>query len=133
MRDDAMPDFVTYCRNVFIPVTNICRNRCGYCGFRREPDDKDAHLMPVEEIIPLLENGIKAGCTEALFTFGEYAEEVVEYRKWLKELGYSTTVEYVAELCKIAIEIGLLPHTNAGILDNSQLKVLKPLNARCPL
>ncbi len=129
MRDDAMPDFVTYCRNVFIPVTNICRNRCGYCGFRREPDDKDAHLMPVEEIIPLLENGIKAGCTEALFTFGEYAEEVVEYRKWLKELGYSTTVEYVAELCKIAIEIGLLPHTNAGILDNSQLKVLKPLNA----
>ena len=129
MRDDTLPDFVTYCRNVFIPVTNICRNKCGYCGFKREPDNNDAHLMPVEEIIPILENGKKAGCTEALFTFGEYAEEVAEYREWLQDLGYLTTVEYVAELCEIAIEIGLLPHTNAGILDSSQLKVLKPLNA----
>lgn len=129
MMEGTLPDFVTYCRNVFIPVTNICRNRCGYCGFRRKPGDKDAHFMAVEEIIPILENGKKAGCTEALFTFGEYAEEVVEYREWLNELGYSTTVEYVAELCEIAIEIGLLPHTNAGILDSSQLKILKPLNA----
>lgn len=129
MRDVKMPDFVTYCRNVFVPVTNICRNRCGYCGFRRKPDDKDAHLMHVEEIIPILENGKRAGCTEALFTFGEYAEEVVEYREWLQNLGYSTTVEYVAELCEIAIKIGLLPHTNAGILDSSRLKILKPLNA----
>ncbi|HJH32139.1 MAG TPA: 7,8-didemethyl-8-hydroxy-5-deazariboflavin synthase subunit CofG [Methanosarcinaceae archaeon] len=124
-----MPDFVTYCRNVFIPVTNICRNRCGYCGFRRDPGDNDAHLMPLWDIIPILKNGKKAGCTEVLFTFGEYAEEIVEYREWLNELGYSTTVEYVAELCKTAIDIGLLPHTNAGILDSSQLKVLKPLNA----
>ncbi|MDO9517387.1 MAG: 7,8-didemethyl-8-hydroxy-5-deazariboflavin synthase CofG [Methanosarcinaceae archaeon] len=124
-----MPNFVTYCRNVFIPVTNICRNKCGYCGFRREPDDKDSCLMHIDEITPILENGKKAGCTEALFTFGEYAEEVVEYREWLNELGYSTTVEYVSELCKIAIEIGLLPHTNAGILGTSQLKILKPLNA----
>ena len=124
-----MSDIVTYCRNVFIPVTNICRNKCGYCGFRRKPDDKDAHLMHIEQIIPILENGKKTGCTEALFTFGEYAEEVVEYREWLQDIGYSTTVEYVAELCKIAIEIGLLPHTNAGILDISGLKILKPLNA----
>lgn len=129
MMEGILPDFVTYCRNVFIPVTNICRNRCGYCGFRRKPGDNDAHLMALEEIIPILENGKKAGCTEALFTFGEYAEEVVEYREWLNEFGYSTTVEYVAELCEIAIEIGLLPHTNAGILDSSQLKILKPLNA----
>ena len=127
--EGTLPDIVTYCRNVFIPVTNICRNKCGYCGFRRKPDENDAHLMGVEEIIPILENGKKAGCTEALFTFGEYAEEVTEYREWLNELGYSTTVEYVAELCEIAIEIGLLPHTNAGILDSSQLKILKPLNA----
>ena len=85
--------------------------------------------MPVDEIIPILENGKKAGCTEALFTFGEYAEEVLEYQEWLNELGYSTTVEYVAKLCEAAIEIGLLPHANAGILDTHQLKILKPLNA----
>ncbi|HEY3363262.1 MAG TPA: 7,8-didemethyl-8-hydroxy-5-deazariboflavin synthase CofG, partial [Methanosarcina sp.] len=76
-----------------------------------------------------LENGVKAGCTEALFTYGEYAEEVPEYRKWLKELGYSSTLEYLLFLCETAIDIGILPHTNAGIMTCSELKALKPLNA----
>lgn len=85
--------------------------------------------MTPEEIIPILENGVKAGCTEALFTFGEYAEEVPEYREWLKELGYSSTLEYLLFLCETAIDIGILPHTNAGIMTCSELKALKPLNA----
>lgn len=85
--------------------------------------------MKPEEVIPILENGVKAGCTEALFTFGEYAEEVLEYRKWLKELGYSSTLEYLLFLCETAIDIGILPHTNAGIMTRSELKALKPLNA----
>jgi FO synthase subunit 1 len=121
--------FVTYSKNVFIPITNICRNQCAYCGFRREPGHPDAILMKPEEIIPVLENGVKAGCTEVLFTFGEYAEEVPQYRYWLKELGYSSTLEYLGFLCETAIEIGLLPHTNAGIMTRSELKALKPLNA----
>lgn len=124
-----MPEFVTYCRNVFIPVTNICRNRCGYCGFRHDPDDPQAQLMSVDEIIPILKKGYESGCTEALFTFGESAEEVPEYRYWLYEMGYSSTVEYVMELCKTAIDNGLMPHTNAGVLDKKQLTMLKPLNA----
>ena len=81
--------------------------------------------MKPEEIIPILENGVKAGCTEALFTFGERAEEVPEYRKWLKELGYSSTLEYLLFLCETAIDIGILPHTNAGIMTRSELKALK--------
>jgi FO synthase subunit 1 len=85
--------------------------------------------MKPEEIIPILENGVKAGCTEALFTFGEYAEDVPEYREWLKELGYSSTLEYLLFLCETAIEIGILPHTNAGIMTRSELEALKPLNA----
>jgi FO synthase subunit 1 len=85
--------------------------------------------MKPEEIIPILENGVKAGCTEALFTFGEYAEDVPEYREWLKELGYSSTLEYILFLCETAIEIGILPHTNAGIMTRSELEALKPLNA----
>lgn len=85
--------------------------------------------MKPEEILPVLENGARAGCTEALFTFGEYAEEVLEYRKWLKELGYSSTLEYLLFLCETAIDIGILPHTNAGIMTRSELKALKPLNA----
>ncbi|WP_440953473.1 7,8-didemethyl-8-hydroxy-5-deazariboflavin synthase subunit CofG [Methanococcoides sp. FTZ1] len=123
-----MPEFVTFSRNVFIPVTNICRNRCGYCTFRRDPDHPEARLMNIEEIIPILKNGKEAGCTEALFVFGEYAEEVPEYKKELKEMGYESTIEYVTDLCEIAIEMGLLPHTNAGILTRSELEMLKPLN-----
>ncbi|HHV23026.1 MAG TPA: 7,8-didemethyl-8-hydroxy-5-deazariboflavin synthase CofG [Methanosarcina sp.] len=120
---------MTYSKNVFIPVTNICRNRCGYCGFRRDPGQPGARLMRPEEILPVLEKGAKAGCTEALFTFGESAEEVPEYREWLKELGYSSTLEYLLFLCETAIDIGILPHTNAGIMTRSELKALKPLNA----
>ncbi|AKB50572.1 7,8-didemethyl-8-hydroxy-5-deazariboflavin synthase subunit 1 [Methanosarcina barkeri str. Wiesmoor] len=85
--------------------------------------------MKPEEILPVLENGAKAGCTEALFTFGEYAEEVSEYRKWLKKLGYSSTLEYLLFLCEASIDIGILPHTNAGIMTRTELKALKPLNA----
>lgn len=121
--------FVTYSKNVFIPVTNICRNRCGYCGFRREPGQPGARLMKPEEVISILENGVKAGCTEALFTFGELAEEVPGYSAMLEGLGYSSTLEYVVFLCETAIDIGILPHTNAGIMTRSELKALKPLNA----
>lgn len=85
--------------------------------------------MKPGEILPVLEKGINAGCTEALFTFGESAEEVPAYRKWLKELGYSSTLEYLLFLCETAIDIGILPHTNAGIMTSSELKALKPLNA----
>ncbi|MEZ5336222.1 MAG: 7,8-didemethyl-8-hydroxy-5-deazariboflavin synthase CofG [Methanolobus sp.] len=124
-----MNDFVTFCRNVFVPVTNVCRNKCGYCTFRRDPEDPQAKLMKTDEIIPILEQGKKAGCTEVLFTFGEHAEEVPQYREWLEELGYSSTIDYICELCKIAMDKGLLPHTNAGVLNFTELEKLKPYNA----
>lgn len=85
--------------------------------------------MQPEEVIPILENGVKAGCTEALFTFGEHPEEVPEYQEWLTELGYSSTLEYLIFLCEAAIDIGILPHTNAGIMAGPELEALKPLNA----
>ena len=107
----------------------MCRNCCAYCGFKREPGQPDAKLMRPEEIIPILKNGVKTGCTEVLFTFGEYAEEVPGYEKLLKELGYSSTLEYLLFLCETAIEIGILPHTNAGIMNRSEIETLKPLNA----
>ncbi len=85
--------------------------------------------MKPEEAVSILENGVKAGCTEALFTFGERAEEVSGYGAMLEELGYSSTLEYVLFLCETAIDIGILPHTNAGIMTRPELKALKPLNA----
>ncbi len=124
-----MADFVTFARNVFIPVTNVCRNRCGYCGFRKEPDDPQSHLMSPEEIIPILEKGKELGCSEALFTFGEQPEEVEGYSELLQELGYSSNIDYIADLCRIAIETGLLPHTNAGIVTHSGMKQLAEFNA----
>ncbi len=125
----TMSEFITFCRNVFIPVTNICRNNCGYCTFKRSPEHPEAKLMSLEEIIPILEEGAKAECTEVLFTFGEYAEELQEYKEWLNEAGYPSTVDYVKVLCEKAIDIGILPHTNAGILNYIELEELKPLNA----
>lgn len=124
-----MTDFVTFSRNVFVPVTNVCRNRCGYCTFRRDPDEAGSCFMSPQDVLPILKEGKKAGCTEVLFTFGEYAEEIPEYKNWLEELGFSSNVEYVIHLCKLAIKIGLLPHTNAGVLNYTELEALKPWNA----
>ncbi len=121
-----MPSHITFARNVFLPVTNICRNNCAYCTFRKKPGQ--GHLLSEEQILPVLEKGRESGCTEALFVFGEYAEEVPEYRIWLEEMGYSSTVAYVRHLCELAIEAGLLPHTNAGILSEAELRILKPWN-----
>lgn len=115
---------VTYSKNVFIPLTRNCRNRCAYCGFR---DDKP-HLMDGEEVRSLLSKA--NGAKEALFTFGERPYEVFpEIKKWLKRQKYANFVEYIIDMSRIAIDMGFLPHTNAGILDKWEMKALKDLNA----
>lgn len=108
-------DYVTFSKNVFIPVTNICRNRCHYCGFRRDTIHPGAFLMPTEQVDEMLKIGISSGCTEVLFTFGQPSHHDI--------------IDYVVELCQMAIEHGLLPHTNAGVVSYAGLKKLKPLNA----
>lgn len=124
-----MPDYVTFTRNVFLPVTNVCRNRCRYCGFRREPAHPDANLMTTEEIEHILKQGARFGCTEALFTFGEKPEEHKIFREWIGDIGYSSIIDYLVDLCELAIVCGLLPHSNPGVMDFHDIKRLKPLNA----
>ncbi|MGQ9787697.1 MAG: 7,8-didemethyl-8-hydroxy-5-deazariboflavin synthase CofG [Candidatus Hadarchaeaceae archaeon] len=119
---------ISYSRNVFLPVTNLCRNRCYYCGFRKDPG-KGAWFMPPEEVLVLAKLGKEAGCTEALLTLGEYPEVHPLVREKLDELGYRTTVDYLVDLCKQILEIGLLPHTNAGVLERSELQRLRRYNA----
>ncbi len=115
---------VTYSRNVFIPLTRSCRNRCHYCGFRVEKAD----LMDRDSIKMLLERA--KGAKEALFTFGEKPEESnPEMKKILRALGYSELLDYVVDMNKLAIALGFLPHTNAGVLEKDELKKLKPFNA----
>lgn len=120
---------VTFSRNVFIPLTNICRNRCKYCGFRREIDDPGASLLSPDEVSGILLSGKQAGCSEALFTFGERPEEVQGFRSWLKGYGYDNIIDYLVELCRTSIETGLLPHSNPGVLEKKELEKLGPYNA----
>ncbi len=122
-----LPESVTFSRNVFIPVTNVCRNKCAYCGFRRSIDDAEARLMQPEEVRGILSNAGRP--KEALFTTGECPEDVPGFRRRLSGLGYETFVEYITDLCRMAVEYGLLPHTNMGVLSYDELRSLKPYNA----
>ncbi len=116
-------EFVTFSRNVFVPLTRTCRNRCAYCGFRKN----DYKLMKPDEVKSLL---LKAkNAIEALFTFGEKPDVYAKFRENLKKLGYNSFIEYVRDMNKLAVDMGFLPHTNAGVLSYSELKTLKPFNA----
>ncbi len=118
---------VTYSRNVFIPVTNICRNRCDYCGFRREP--VEGWLMEPEQIAELAKKASEAGCAEALITLGERPEIHPIYRQKLLDLGYETTVDYLEDICRRLLEAGLLPHTNAGVITDEEMGRLRRYSA----
>lgn len=121
--------FATFSRNVFIPLTNICRNRCGYCGFRRDIDHPEARLLAPAEIAEILDRGVRSGCSEALFTFGEHAEEVEGFTWMLQRFGYHSIIDYLADMCRLSIQKGLLPHSNPGILEKDELEKLKSCNA----
>jgi FO synthase subunit 1 len=118
---------LTYSRNVFIPVTDLCRNRCGYCSFRREPEE--ARIVSRPEALRLLERATAEGCSEALFSLGESPWEVEGFKRLLNAAGILDLVDYLVELCEIALEMGLLPHTNAGVLSDDYLSRLSPYNA----
>jgi len=120
---------VTFSKNIFIPVTNVCRNACGYCGFRARSLD-DAYLISVKEFLTLIKT--KGAATEALFTAGE-KPELANFASFFKhkilDYGYSSLVEYTKELCKLAIKHGLLPHCNFGVLSREELNELRVMNA----
>lgn len=116
---------VTYSRNVFIPLTNACRNACTYCGFR----SSKPWIMSRREVESLLLEGKKHGCKEALFTFGEKPESSPAVSRQLRQWGYSDVLEYLYDLCLLAIKHGLLPHSNPGVLTMDELKALRDVNA----
>src|SRR5262249_8726373 len=129
-RDTHWGRTVTYSPKVFLPVTNLCRDRCAYCTFRKDPDDPDAWTMSPDEISDVLERGRRQGCKEALMCLGDKPElAFAQYRETLAGFGHRTTAEYVYRACEIALEYGLLPHTNAGVLTREEMKLLKPVNA----
>jgi FO synthase subunit 1 len=116
---------VTYSKNVFLPLTDACRNKCSYCGFRSD----EPTIMGRREVLSVLEAGREAGAKEALFTFGERPENNRNIKKKLRGWGYAGMNEYLLDLCRDAIKVGLLPHTNAGALEYDEMKALAEANA----
>ncbi len=130
LRDRGKGRLLTYSPKVFLPVTNLCRDRCTYCTFRKEPDDPEAWTMTREEIADWSRRGRELGCREALVCLGDKPERAYpRYRQTLAELGVASTIAYVREACAIALEAGLLPHTNAGLMSRAELELLRPVNA----
>jgi 7,8-didemethyl-8-hydroxy-5-deazariboflavin synthase CofH subunit/7,8-didemethyl-8-hydroxy-5-deazariboflavin synthase CofG subunit len=122
---------VTYSPKVFIPLTKLCRDRCGYCTFAQAPAHVSSPYMSLDEVMAVAEAGRDAGCTEALFTLGERPElRYDEAARWLAARGYCSTVDYVATAAQMVLEgTGLLPHANAGALYEHELAQLRMASA----
>jgi FO synthase len=122
---------VTYSPKVFIPLTKLCRDRCGYCTFAQAPAHVASPYMSLDEVMAVAQAGRDAGCTEALFTLGERPElRYDEAARWLAARGYSSTVDYVASAAQMVLEgTGLLPHANAGALYEHELAQLRTVSA----
>ena len=122
---------ITYSRKVFIPLTNLCRDRCGYCTFARQPGDGLAHTMTPEEVLAVARAGRQAGCKEALFSLGDKPElRYPEYREWLAARGHHSTIDYLLAMCRLVFEeTGLLPHANPGLLSREEMMGLPAVNA----
>lgn len=121
---------VTVSRNIFIPLTNLCRNRCAYCTFAKLPDSPEAHTYTLDEVEEVVRGGVATGCLEALMCLGDKPEIAYgSYRDDLAKRGYSSTTDLIYEACRRAVALGMLPHTNAGILSREDMLRLRPVNA----
>ncbi len=129
LRDRAFGRRVTFSPKVFLPLTNLCRNRCDYCSFRRGPGDDGAHTMTPDEVESWLARARVQGCTEALFCLGDKPESAfAAYRRTLATFGHASTVDYLHAAGARALAHGLLPHTNAGLLTEDEMARLREVN-----
>lgn len=129
---DQIPgnDQITFSKNVFIPLTEICKNDCGYCNFKKTPEDDDVIILKTKkEILLELKKAEQYGCKEAMFAFGEDADSVDVVRERLEEFGYSSMIDYICDVCQMTLdETRLIPHTNGGNFSYSALEKLKEVN-----
>ncbi len=130
VRDRAHGTQITYSPKVFIPLTMLCRDQCGYCTFAQPPARLEQPYMLPDDVLKIAREGARRGCHEALFTLGERPEDRYEVaRSWLRDHGYDSTVHYVAAMARLVLnETGLLPHANAGALFTDELGMLRPVS-----
>ncbi|GAA4091080.1 bifunctional FO biosynthesis protein CofGH [Actinomadura miaoliensis] len=123
------PGIITYSRKVFIPLTRLCRDRCGYCTFATVPHRLDAPYLSPDEVLEIARQGAALGCKEALFTLGDKPEDRWrQAREWLDAHGYDDTLSYVRAMAiRVLEETGLLPHLNPGVMSWRDFQRLKPV------
>jgi FO synthase len=123
------PGIITYSKKVFIPLTRLCRDRCGYCTFATVPGKLDSPFLSPDEVIEIAKQGAALGCKEALFTLGDRPEaRWKQAREWLDAHGYDDTLSYVRAMAiRVLEETGLLPHLNPGVMTWQDFQRLKPV------
>jgi FO synthase len=131
IRDRETGTRITYSPKVFIPLTMLCRDKCGYCTFAQPPARLIAPYLSPDDVLAIARRGAAAGCHEALFTLGERPElRYPDAASWLQEHGYASTVDYLTAMCRLVLdETGLLPHANAGALYENELAQLRAVAA----
>ncbi|MCA1737928.1 MAG: 7,8-didemethyl-8-hydroxy-5-deazariboflavin synthase CofG, partial [Actinobacteria bacterium] len=130
VRDRLFGPRVSYSRKVFIPLTKLCRDNCGYCTFAHPPRPGERAYLTPEEVLEVARAGAEDGCNEALFTLGDKPEKrYPEARRELKEMGFGSTIEYLVYACGLVLkETGLLPHANPGVLGEDEVRALREVS-----
>ncbi|RJG03077.1 7,8-didemethyl-8-hydroxy-5-deazariboflavin synthase subunit CofH [Noviherbaspirillum sedimenti] len=131
IRDRGYGSHVTYSRKVFIPLTQLCRDVCHYCTFAHSPKRVSSPYMSIEQVLNVARAGARMGCKEALFTLGDKPElRYAAARDALAELGFASTLEYLAHAARAVLEeVGLLPHINAGCMGDDEIAMLRNVSA----
>ena len=130
LRDRGRGRTVTFSAKVFIPLTTLCRDYCGYCTFRRDPGEPGAHTMSPDEVVALAQAGGRLGAKEALFSLGDKPEALFpSHREFLKRHGHRTTLSYLRAVCEAVLaDSPLLPHANPGLMGERDLAALREVN-----
>jgi FO synthase len=130
MRDPWRGRRITFSKKVFVPLTNLCRDYCGYCTFRRDPGESGAHTMTPDEVVALVQAGGRLGAKEALFSLGDKPEaRFPAHREFLRRHGHRTTLGYLRDVCTLTLrESPLLPHANPGVMPERDLAALREVN-----
>jgi len=130
LRDRCKGKVVTFSPKIFVPLTNLCRDFCGYCTFRKAPDEPGAKTMTIAEVLRVVHQGKVLGCTEVLFSLGDKPEAIYpQMKEFLAREGYQRTLSYLYEACRAVLEeTDLLPHSNPGVMGRADLRQLKEVN-----
>jgi FO synthase len=130
VRDRGRGRVVTFSKKVFVPLTTLCRDYCGYCTFRRDPGEPGAHTLTPDEVVALVQAGGRLGAKEALFSLGDKPEaRFAEQRAFLRRHGHRTTLGYLRAMCALTLaESPLLPHANPGVMGERDLAALREVN-----